>query len=228
MTAENVTIRPILAADLDQISPACWESRAAQLELLARQETLGFAAWQDDTCVASLHCYSVMLPDYDDALFPAYGRSEPPSWPLGWPLQAVRGLGLAFARPVWGLACFHVGFAGSSARRADPAYFRRGIGRALLEAAIAWGQGHGYAALLAHGGPDEVPRYNIHMGCLPHTTYLKHGFEEKARDALPGELGWFAAKKGDPQMEAEINQALAAGVPPEELSARAMLLVLAG
>lgn len=228
MTAENITVRPIYASDLDRVAPACWQSRSAQLELLARQETLGFAAWQEDTCVGSLHCYRVALPDYDDALFPAYGRDEPRSWPLGWPLLAARGLGLAFERPVWGLACFHVGFTGPSARRADPGYFRRGIGRALLESAISWAERRGYGAVLAHGGPDQMPRYNTNMGCLPYTAYLKHGFSEIARDAQPGELGWFAAQKGDPQMEAEISQALAAGTAPEALSARAMLLVIPG
>ncbi|MHB9031668.1 MAG: GNAT family N-acetyltransferase [Anaerolineae bacterium] len=226
MPESSFIVRQITAPDLDRISPACWDSRAVQLRILAQQEILGLAAWQGDNCIGSLHCYRVTLPDYDDTLFPGYGCDEPRGWPLGWPLQAAKSLGLTFSGPVWGLSCFHVGFAGPAAQRADPAYFRRGIGRALLEAAITWARTHSYSAILAHGGPDILPEYNIRMGCLPYTTFIKHGFTEFARDTAPGELGWFTQQQGDPVMAVQVRRALADGVLLEELGARAMLLRL--
>lgn len=178
----DIVIRPIIHGDLDMISGKCWENRDTQLRLLEEQEVLGMGAWHGTTCVGMLHAYSVTLPDWDDRHFPGYGRRRLEDWPLCWPLLAARAKGIRFARPVRGHACFHVGWVGPKADRQDSVYFGRGIGTALAEASIAWARGHGYAAILAHGGPKAAPAYNPWMGCLPWTTYARLGFETVAME----------------------------------------------
>ncbi len=217
-------IRAVEKSDLDNVSGACWESRGAQLRLLDRQGILGMGVWEGDTCVGLLHCYSVTLPAWDDSDFPGYGRARPQSWPLGWPLLVAREQGLAFDRPVWGLACYHVGYK-VGARGPDPAYFRKGIGAALLGSAVNWGREHGYAAILAHGGPRAVPAYNVWMGCLPWTSYLALGFGCLAMEEGGQRLPWWARAGGaSPEAVAQVEEAVSAGKAPAELCARAMLL----
>ncbi len=77
MGGSEVIVRPIRREDLDCISGACWQNRETQIRLLEQQRILGMAAWQGDTCVGSLHCYRVSLPDWDDSNFPGYGRKRP-------------------------------------------------------------------------------------------------------------------------------------------------------
>lgn len=219
-------MRPIVAGDLDQVAGACWENREAQLRILDAQGILGLGAWEGAACVGQLHCYRVALPEWDDSSFPAYGRRRPVSWPLGWPLLAAREGGLAFREPVWGHACFHVGFT-REARRADPAYFGRGIGRGLLHASVRWAREHGYAAILAQGGSKVAPGYNVWMGCLPWTTYAAAGFECVVLEEDGQRLPWWAGEGGaSPEVVAQAQEALAAGHGPEDLCARLMVLRL--
>jgi GNAT superfamily N-acetyltransferase len=226
MTATEFAIRPIESADLDHVAGACWESREIQNRLLGQQQILGMAAWQGGRCIAQLHCYQVRLPQWDDSSFPGYGRSRPVSWPLGWPLLAAREKGLTIGGPVWGHACFHVGFVGPEARSADPAFFGRGIGTALCQASVEWAREHGYAAVLAHGGPKSVTEYNPWMGCLPWTTYAAMGFECIAQEEDGRRLPWWAKGEARPEVMRQVQELSAAAAPVESLCARAMLLRL--
>ena len=221
----DYTVRPIYAVDLESIAGRCWDDRATQLRLLARQEVLGFGAWDARGLnVATLHCYGVELPDWDDTDFPGYGRAQLKDWPLGWPLLAARAKGLAFDGPVWGLACFHVGIL-PTAFDPDPAYFRQGIGTALLEAAVAWARERGYAAVIGHGGTKAVPVYNVMQGSLPWTSYAKLGFETAALEEDGERLPWWVEAKGE-EIKAAVERALAAGATVSDIAARLMVLRL--
>lgn len=225
MDTPEFTLRPIRADDLDAVASMCWENRETQRRLLEKQEILGFGAWDDqDVCVAQLHCYSVTLPDWDDSDFPGYGRARLEDWPLGWPLLAAREKGLDVAGPVWGHACFHVGILPDT-WEADPDYFHRGIGTALLETSVAWARDHGYAAIIAHGGPKIIPAYNTMMGCMPWTSYAKLGFETVAFEEDAQRLPWWARTKGE-TIQAQVDQALSEGRPLEDVCARLMVLDL--
>jgi GNAT superfamily N-acetyltransferase len=203
----------------------CWENRETQLRILEKQEILGHGAWDDDgTCVGSLHCYSVTLPEWDDSDFPGYGRARLEDWPLGWPLLAARDKGLDFPGPIWGQACFHVGILPNT-WQANPDYFRRGIGTALLEASVAWARDHDYAGIIAHGGPSIVPAYNLMMGCLPWTSYAKLGFETAAYEEDAEKLPWWVETKGE-EIKAQVDRILAEGRELTDIVARLMVLRL--
>jgi GNAT superfamily N-acetyltransferase len=222
MTKGEFHIRPIELKDLDRIAGTCWENRQTQIRLLELQEILGFGAWEEDACVGLLHCYSVSLPQWDDSNFPGYGRANLVSWPLGWPLLAAKEKGLEF-RPVWGHACFHVGWT-LGAPRADPKYFGRGIGTALLKASVKWAREHDYAGIIAHGGTKVAPAYNVWMGCLPWTTYSSMGFQCVAMEEDGKQLPWWTKNEEQPELMAQVREAIAAGRGYDELCARLMIL----
>ena len=79
----DIVIREIRLADLDSICGACWENRETQMRLLEKQEILGMAAWEGQTCVGLLHGYSLKLSEWDDRDFPGYARNRLLDWPLG-------------------------------------------------------------------------------------------------------------------------------------------------
>jgi GNAT superfamily N-acetyltransferase len=224
MDSDEFVIRPVKSADLDRVAGACWENRETQMRLLDEQGILGMAAWDGERSVGQLHCYRVTLPEWDDASFPGYGRARLVSWPLGWPLLAAKQKGLEFDGPVWGHACFHVGFAAPDARKADPAYFGRGIGTALCRASVEWAREHGYCAVLAQGGPKAVPAYNVWMGCLPWTTYDRLGFTCEAQEEDARELPWWAKGETSPEAMKQVQHALDAGTPLSEICTRLMVL----
>ena len=222
----NATIRPIRAGDLDAVAGMCWENRETQLRLLDKQEILGFGAWDSaGTCVGSLHCYSVTLPEWDDTDFPGYGRARLEDWPLGWPLLTAKAKDITFPGQVWGQACFHVGILPGT-WQADPAYFNQGTGTALLKASVTWARDHKYAGIMAHGGPKIIPGYNVMMGCLPWTSYEKLGFETMAYEEDAERLPWWAETKGD-TIKAQVDRALAEGRDLKDIVARLMVLRLA-
>jgi GNAT superfamily N-acetyltransferase len=225
MNQDMVTIRPIYEQDLDAVAGMCWENRETQLRLLEKQATLGFGAWDtENRSVGTLHCYRVTLPEWDDSDFPGYGRARLEDWPLGWPLLAAREKGLEFDGPVWGQACFHVGILPNT-WQANPAYFHRGIGTALLEASVAWARDHDYVAAIGHGGSAMVPAYNTMMGCVPWTSYAKLDFETAAIEEDGARLPWWGETKGE-TIQAQVEQALAAGKKIADIAARLMILHL--
>ena len=211
-------VRPITGEALDRVNAKCWENRGAQLKILEQQEILGFGAWDGDDCIAQLHCYRVSLPGFDASLFPGYARNRLESWPLGWPLLAAQAKGVSYDGPVWGLACFHVGLL-PRALDADPDYFRRGIGTALMNASVRWAREHNYAAVLAHGGSIALSEYNIWMGSMPWKVYEAAGFESVAIEEGAARLPWWR-DKAHPEFSREIDEALAQGYTPNDLCAR--------
>lgn len=223
--ASGTVVRAIREADLDAVAGNCWENRETQHRLLKVQEILGMGVWQENRCVGQLHCYKVTLPQWDDSTFPGYGRSRPVSWPLGWPLLAARDKGISMDGPVWGHACFHVGFT-LGADHADSKYFGQGFGTALCRASVRWAREHGYAAVLAHGGSKAAPAYNTWMGCLPWTTYARMGFECVAMEEDGRELPWWAKGEAKPEVMQQVKAVLDAGREVQELCARTMLLRL--
>jgi GNAT superfamily N-acetyltransferase len=224
MTKDEFHIRPIESRDLDYVAGKCWEDRQTQIRLLELQEILGFGAWEGDACVGQLHCYSVTLPQWDDGNFPGYGRERLVSWPLGWPLLAAKEKGLEFDKPVWGHACFHVGLTLDAPHDADPKYFGRGIGTAMLQASVKWAREHDYAGIIAHGGTKVAPIYNVGMGCLPWTTYASMGFECVAMEEDGKKLPEWTKNEDYPKTMAQVREAIAAGRGYDELCARLMLL----
>jgi hypothetical protein len=225
MNQNGFSIRPIFADDLDAVADMCWENRETQLRILEKQEILGFGAWDEKgICVGQLHCYKVTLPDWDDSDFPGYGRERLQDWPLGWPLLATREKALEFSGPVWGHACFHVGILPNT-WQANPDYFNKGIGTALLKASVAWARKHNYPAIIAHGGSRIITAYNTMMGCLPWTSYAKMGFETKAIEEDAQRLPWWVETKGD-EIKTQVQQALSEGHMLEDIGARLMVLRL--
>jgi GNAT superfamily N-acetyltransferase len=225
MTQDEFTIKLIVADDLDDVSGMCWENRETQLRILEKQEILGIGAWDEkDVCVGQLHCYEVTVPGWDDSVFPDYARNRLEDWPLGWPLLAAKEKELEFDGPVWGHACFHVGVLPDT-WHAEPEYFERGIGTAMLEASVAWARDHDYAAIIAHGGPKIIPAYNNMMGCMPWTSYAKLGFETKAFEEDAERLPWWIESKGD-EIKSQVDRALEEGHELEDIVARLMVLRL--
>jgi GNAT superfamily N-acetyltransferase len=225
MIQDEYHVEPIQEHHLDSVASMCWENRDTQLRILGKQGILGFGAWDSQNIsVGSLHCYKVALPDWDDTNFPGYGRARLQDWPLGWPLLAARDKALEFDGPVWGHACFHVGILPNS-WQADPAYFNKGIGTALLEASVLWARMHKYPGIIAHGGSRIIPAYNTMMGCMPWTSYERLGFETAAIEEDGKKLPWWVETKGD-EISNQVKEALSAGRTLDEIGARLMVLHL--
>ena len=138
-------------------------------------------------------------------------------------MLAAKEKGLRFDKPVWAHACFHVGWA-LGASGADPKYFGRGIGTAMLRTSVKWAREHDYAGVLAHGGTKVAPAYNTWMGCLPWTTYAAIGFECVAMEEDGRQLPWWTKNEEQPEMMEQVHRAIAAGRGYDELYARLMLL----
>jgi len=222
MTELKYEIKPITAENHETVNGDCWEHKS---ELFETQEILGFGAWNDDGCIGSLHCYKVSIPDWDDSLFPDYGRRQPEYWPLGWPLLAAKEKQLSFSGPVWGHSCFHVGRL-INTHHSEPQYLGQGIGKALLAASINWAKSHEYSAIIAIGGSKTVPEYNMVMGCLPYTTYANNGFRVAALEGDGKDAPWWAQECFDaPTLKAQAEDALQKN-DIENMCARLMVLDL--
>lgn len=227
MSVTNFNVKPITKEDLDSVNQDCWESQEIQIKILASQEILGFGAWIDSVCVGSLHCYKVNLPEWDESLFPAYGRKRLEDWPLGWPLLAAKAKNIIFNGPVWGHACFHVGRLVNT-HDSNRDYFGQGIGKALLDASINWAKEHKYAGIIAHGGSKSVLEYNVVMGCLPWTSYEQVGFEVRALEGDGVSMPWWATATehswGDAILKEQITKALTNRDGLLDICARLMVL----
>lgn len=219
---DEFEIRPITSGCLDHINSKCWDNRETQLRLIDAQEILGFGAWNtSDNCIAQLHCYSVMLPDWDDCNFPYYARKRLQDCPLGWPLLSALSKNISYDNPVWLLSCFHVGLLQGTSD-SDPRYYNKGIGKALLTASVRWAEEHGYSAVLGHGGSGILPMYNIWMGSLPWTAYKAVGFDALALEEDGLRLPWW--KDMNPDLVRQINSAMLSGHDLKEICARCMIL----
>lgn len=225
MAELKYTIAPITPENYESVNGDCWESRKIQQKLFETQEILGFGAWEGPACVGSLHCYKVTLPEWDDSVFPEYGRRRLEDWPLGWPLKAAKAKQLSFRGPVWGHACFHVGRL-INTHHSERAYMGQGIGRALLAASIAWARKHEYAAIIAIGGSKIVPEYNVVMGCLPWTTYANSGFHVAALEEDGLKAPWWTEAWDDATVKGQVEEALQNKDNLEKICARLMVLDL--
>lgn len=223
MEISEFKIKPISHKEIDLISKKCWDNRDIQLKILDHQKILGFAAWNDkDVCVGQLHCYSITLPDWDNSYFPNYAKKRLEDWPLGWPLLAAREKSISLNGLIWGIACFHVGLVAKS-HKPDTAYFKKGLGKALLAAAVDWAKDQRYAGVIAHGGPRPITDYNITMGCLPWTSYNNLGFKTIALEENGLKKTWWM-KSGSLKTKTQVENALAKGAKLEDLCSRSMLL----
>ncbi|MCL1794994.1 MAG: GNAT family N-acetyltransferase [Oscillospiraceae bacterium] len=228
MNKLKYTIEPITIKNLDSVNQDCWDNRDVQLKIIASQEILGFGAWIDSVCVGSLHCYKIVLPEWDDSLFPAYGKNRLEDWPLGWPLLAAKAKNITFNGPVWGHSCFHVGRLVNT-HHSDPQYLGQGIGKALLAASIDWAKKHEYSAIIAIGGSKIVPEYNVVMGCLPWTTYANSGFRVAAFEEDGIKAPWWTLPQmnwDSPTIRNQIEEALHNKENLENICARLMVLHL--
>ncbi|MCL1858923.1 MAG: GNAT family N-acetyltransferase [Oscillospiraceae bacterium] len=219
-------IKPITIENLDSVNQDCWENRDVQLKILELQKILGFGAWIDSVCVGSLHCYKIDLPDWDDALFPEYGRKRLEDWPLGWPLLAAKAKGIIFNGPVWGHACFHVGRLVNT-HDSNREYLGKGIGKALLDASVKWAREHQYAGIIAHGGSKSVLEYNVVMGCLPWTSYKRVGFKVCALEEDGAAMPWWTTAWDNPIIKEQVSQSLGNSDRVKDICARLMVLNLA-
>lgn len=220
-------VRPITEKEYERVNSKCWDNSEVQKSILRQQGILGFGAWDtEERCIAQLHCYRVSIPDWDDRLFPDYARNRLLDCPLGWPLLAAKEAGLFYGdMPVLVLSCFHVGLLPGCFDE-DPRYFRKGIGKALLHAIIDWARTtHRYAAILAHGGSNMLPAYNIWMGSMPWTSYREEGFLTVALEEGGESLPWWK-DKDQPELSRQLADALAKGYGPKDLNAHLMVLEL--
>lgn len=226
----SISVRPIEPDDLDCIPLDCWPQRRETVErLFAEQGTLGMGAWEGDRCIAQLHCYRVTLPDWSDRNFPEWAQDRFLRWPLGWPLQRAQALNLRVDGPVWGHACFHVGRLRAETGESlppDARYFGHGIATALCRESVRWAREHGYAAVLALGGSQELFDYAVWFGVLPWTTYARQGFQTIALEEDGIRLPEWAQGQSPLDVQGQVYAALAVGNHVEDLCGRLMLLDL--
>lgn len=106
-------------------------------------------------------------------------------------------------------------------------YHGRGIGSALCAASARWAKEHEYAAVLATGAPKGIFEYAKWAGLLPWTGYVRLGFRSVAEEAAGNALSAWATGNSPPAVMSEVESALAAGRPVEEIRNRLMMLSLA-
>ena len=99
-----IDIRPIRVEELNRIPLQCWPGADGIERLFRCQETIGFAAWDRDTCVGVLHSYRFDLPGCEVAAQNSVYEQTPECWPLTCPLatahnSSVAEAGLEPARP---------------------------------------------------------------------------------------------------------------------------------
>ena len=228
-TGTAIAVRPIAQDELDRIVLRCWPDRDVLAKLFDEQGTIGMAAWEDDKCVAQLHCYRVVLPDGANAHWPMPYVSADERVFAGWGQWGPKRTELGVTGPVWCNACFHVGrtLLTQDSDVADLRYFGRGIGTALCRASIDWAREHDYAAVIAPGAAHGLPQFTQWYGHLPWTTYDRLGFRKieippDEIDALPG---WAKGEVHEP-IASEIKAAFDAGRPVHEILERVMVLDL--
>ena len=216
----RIDIHPIRRDELGRVLLRCLPDGYRLEALFQTQEVIGFGAWDQDQCIAQLHCYRLLLPHGSADLWPAWTR---PAY-----IADVLAGSLGISGPVWCHACFHVGrsierFAHSD--DPDARYFGRGIGTALAQASIAWAKAHDYAAVIAPGTPDGLFAFSVWAGGLPWTSYRKLGFSVEGPE-VGDELPEWVNANAPPEVMAAVNAALAAGRPKRELHSKLMVLRL--
>jgi GNAT superfamily N-acetyltransferase len=234
-----ITIRPIQIDEIDRIPLRCWPmDRGALLRLFESQGTLGMAAWEEDRCVAQLHCYRIVLPDQDNPDWPSWNHWWRPDW---W-RRMTGSVNLELSGPTWCHACCHVGRTLESFRQeievnaspaapdirkgADPRYFGRGIGTALCRASMRWAWDHNYTTVLALGAPSGLFEFAVAAGHLPWTTYTRLGFEPFGMISDAAHLPQWARGHGPEEVKDAIQAAMAAGRPLQDFYERLMVMNL--
>ncbi len=231
-----ITIRPIEPGELEWIVLRCWPDRETLDRLFAKQGTIGMAAWEDDKCVAQLHCYRVDTVDGGNEDWPEHNN-----WLPNIPrLEVVRQSDFDSKGPVWCHACCHVGrtleiapeeslpsgWAKGIRKGVDPRYLGRGIGTALCEASVQWAREHDYGAVLAMGAPDSMFEFAVWSGALPWTSYTKLGFEAVAAEREGAGLPEWAQGNSPPEVMSQVKMVLAGGRPAHEFYGRLTVLDL--
>jgi len=216
----SIDIHPIRRDELSKVLLRCLPDGYRIESLFKTQETIGFGAWEQEQCIAQLHCYRLMLPHGVTDLWPPWSRP-------GYITDLLEG-SLNISGPVWCHACFHVGRSIASFAQSDQAdarYFGHGIGTALAQASIHWAKTHDYVAVIAPGTPGDLFAFSVWAGGLPWTTYQKLGFAVEGPEAAD-ELPDWANDQAPPQVMKEVKAALAAGRSRRELHSKLMVLRL--
>jgi len=107
----RIVVRPILRSDLGKVLLRCLPDGYRIETLFKTQQILGIGAWDNDKCIAQLHCYRLILPHGSVDLWPA--------WSLPSFINAALNGSLGISGPVWCHACFHVGRSIESFSRSD-------------------------------------------------------------------------------------------------------------
>jgi GNAT superfamily N-acetyltransferase len=102
----SIVISPITTDQWDRVTRRCWPTEPSEIDaLFSHQQSLGFAAWHGDRCIAQLHGYRVVLPDQPNPYWPRWTNAWPnPRWQ-----QAIAPLRRSVPGPIWCHACCHVG-----------------------------------------------------------------------------------------------------------------------
>ncbi len=162
----NIRCRPITPADFGRVESEHWAS-ARQVEEFAHTQGLASVlAFDDDRYLGQLYAREY------DAEFVSRG-----GWEDHWPWADFRaGRPLELPGKYLTLGCYHVGWSVDGKTR-DPSLLGRGIGTALLEAAIDWFTGQsrmdGLLTWAVSPGSKELLQ---RAGQMPWTVYDRHGF----------------------------------------------------
>ena len=219
-TGTSTEIRPIKREELGKVLLRCLPDGGRIETLFKTQSTIGMAAWDDQQCVAQLHCYKLTLPNASADLWPDWSR---PAY-----VDVLLNGMLDIHGPVWCHACCHVGRSVESFALSDvpdSRYFGRGIGTALCQESISWAQQHGYKAVIASGTPDGLIEFSQWVGGMPWTTYKKLGFSAIQIDEAT-DLPTWAKGASPPDVMTSVKTALAAGRPKQEFHSKVMVLTL--
>ena len=171
----DIEIRAAHSGDLARLERKCWAGGEAEMrERMAAQGTCAIVALDDGVPVGQLY-----LRAYRPGFRAEKGLWEGAFWA---DLNGVEDRVELPERTLM-LGCWHVGRVrdADGAEREAPEYRGRGIGKALLEGAVAWlGAQDRFTALAAKATDSEDRGYIGFVGGLPLSAFTEAGFERLA------------------------------------------------
>jgi GNAT superfamily N-acetyltransferase len=169
--AMTIEIRPACAGDLPLLERRCWSGGEAELRRrIAAQGTCAVVALDGGRPVAQVGLRRFA---------PAF-RSPAALHDGSWWADLAGGPEVPFPHRTALLGCWHVGRLRDSDGREyeEPSYRGRGIGTALLDAAVAWLRSGDapFDALAVKAADDDSPAYLGWLGGLPRPLFEQRGF----------------------------------------------------